>query len=468
MLACALISLATCTVGADIEAADSILRSLERSADDESTSVLRPRAERCPPPLMQLALDDAWDAHAVDYSDLDSYTPNPVRSIGSIDLRTGRHRAFFEELRGGIMAHSRTPRRAVDRGEWLAPEQFASTDAQCRAARPHASAGCDRALFPLGGAVLSEEVHCFQPVPWPARPPSCAFKRYTLRELRALTAKRRIWIHGDSTIQYIASFLHDDVFHGDDTDGAAKQEMTQWNGVDFTGCCAAKAPPRSRSALLRGAAPEAQRAPEAKSSPREVEKTGFWLANEAPPSGVVWGHDTQRNFDEADVAVINLAGLWTLGAQEDPSAPEPTLRQHRLAMVTAKWEKARAAHRVKIRDFYLGEGPTFRVGACRAFRSEAARRRAKPMLLLHTLTNAVWNTKLHVAAGERPLFYNQWIRELNAFEVNATVSLLRENNCAALLDQVVFVDMFSLTNEYPQCSDGRHYTANGFMVSGPE
>ena len=195
MFSCALIiSLTTCTVGADIEAADSILRSLERSADDESTSVPRPRAERCPPPLMQLALDDAWDAHAVDYSDLDSYTPNPVRSIGSIDLRTGRHRAFFEELRGGIMAHSRTPRRAVDRGEWLAPEQFASTDAQCRAARPRASAGCDRALFPLGGAVLSEEVHCFQPVPWPARPPSCAFKRYTLRELRALTAKLRVWV----------------------------------------------------------------------------------------------------------------------------------------------------------------------------------------------------------------------------------------------------------------------------------
>ena len=109
----ALISLATTctTVGAedaieaaehDIEAAESILRSVERAADDESTSVPRPRAERCPPTLMQLALDDAWDAHAVDYSDLDSYTPNPVRSIGSIDLRTGRHRAFFEEeLRGG-------------------------------------------------------------------------------------------------------------------------------------------------------------------------------------------------------------------------------------------------------------------------------------------------------------------------------------------------------------------------------
>ena len=177
-------------------------------------------------------------------------------------------------------------------------------------------------------------------------PRGCDFRSLSEEERRAVLGGKRVWFRGDSTVlnmhdALVRSLGEDDRLDSQRCGGKAGGKW--W--LDDSGCSL------PAHASLR--------------------------------VNLAFGVNTSRNLREADIAVVNMHGLWSLrGAGRN-------------------YTRAKAATATMVRNFL----PQLCANQSR-------------MLTLWTLTNSIVEHKLHTnSAKERPLLYNKFVRALNAYEV---------------------------------------------------
>jgi hypothetical protein len=258
------------------------------------------------------------------------------------------------------------------------------------------------------------------------------FRRLTARDMRTALTGKIIAFSGDSTVQNMFGGLFDDVL--------GTTWWPRWGNQHHLAKMQAE---RLRSSTY-GDRIESL-------SVTTNGSRGEFLSNNTVgvPNVTIWTGNPETTITAgADVYVLNMHGLWSLLDRKFAFKPGNQTRSLRT------WAEVETAATQRAKDHMKN--------LCCALQTPAALARSSPILVLWTLTNAIADDKLHTdPTREQPWMYERYCRDINVLEMGVVAQVLKENPGCAALDNIVFVDMHSLTLPYPECvggkGDGRHY-----------